>query len=259
MKIVIDANKFMTVLECAKVLKAEYIVIPRILIQKSPLYSILGVSYESIITSSYFSQLDNETYYTLWDYPELNYIVLESKDINNFIQMHKALCSDKQGNVYPIESIEVFTNDYMVNYTKVSIGYWLREATGKKNCPNIPLYPYEHLLSKANTLYFHRNRSIQILPEIDITNDERFMSIVMSKVREGASIWIPKIETVPSEYAMTLMGSLLNISKGDSIYCTIEEPIEYRGGNSFIVSFRIVKHKKKCILLYNMMMLKVGM
>lgn len=259
MIITIDANKIMTVLDCAKVLKAEYIIIPRILIQKSQLYAIMGVSYESIITSSYFTQLDNEYYYTLWDNPELNFIVLESKDINNFIQMHKTMCSDKQGNIYPMSPIEILTNDYIVNYNKVSIGYWLKEATGhKKIFPNIPLYPYEPLLSKANIMYFHRNNSKTILPEINITNDERFMNIVMSKVKEGASIWIPKIDTSPSEYAMTLMGALLNISKGDSIYCTIEEPLQYRGGNSFIVSFKVIKHKKKCVLIYNMMMLKVG-
>ena len=166
MIIQVDPVKLYTVLEAAKVLKSEYLVIPRNLFQDSAISSVVGVSYDSIITLSHFENLTEPYYYSLWDQPSLAYIALLSKDINALMQAHK--------NKYSVGIFEngkliseltnpllIHTHDYVVAGSPISIAYKLEEANAvaeEGDNPQIPLTQYEPLM--YNQIYSQLNQEL---------------------------------------------------------------------------------------------------
>lgn len=263
-----DPVKLYTVLEAAKVLKSEYIVIPRNLFQSSFESSIVGVSYDSIITLSHFENLTDTSYYSLWDESALSYIALLSKDINALMLAHKnkysspifengKLVADLSSNV-----ILIFTHDYVVAGKPVSIAYRLEEAsTDGVNNATIPLTHYEPLMYKTNYMLQAATNSTPVSPYIDVTSNESFLNIIQSKSAMGSVIWrpdIPELGDAAYDYVMSIPVTLFNVSKGDSVFFTILDRVPNRSGYNFIVQFKVIKPKKKCTLVYHLMMLKIG-
>ena len=254
-----DPVKLYTVLEAAKVLKSEYIVLPRNLFQDSAISSVVGVSYDSIITLAYFENLTEPYYYSLWDQPSLAYIALLSKDINALMQAHKSKYGDtvfENGKLVTelTRPLLIHTHDYIVAGQSVSIAYKLEEADtveGGADNPQIPLTHYEPLMYKANYMLQAAANSTSVSPYIDITSNESFLNIIQSKSAIGSVIWKPDIPELGD-------ATLLNVSKGDTVLFTILDRIPNRSGYNFIVEFKVTKPKKKCTLSYYLMMLKIG-
>lgn len=266
---------FISVLKAAKLLKSEYIVLPRTLTQTGPLTSIMGISYNAIVTSGYFETFKNDpSYYELWDDRSLSYISFMTKDINPFFNMHKAThsttLSDGTIQTKDIEELYIDVNEYIVGNVKVSIGYRLVEPVKDFGVdkdsnligPSIELFPYDDKINKIQEMLFSDINSISIIPPTDLTHQEDFMDIINSKAGVGATIWVPKMANLTREqskmYSMSLTGTLLYVSKGDSVYGEIKDRIPNRPGYNYMVKFTVSKPKKKCVLEYRMMMLKVG-
>ena len=253
----IRSDKLLTVLEKAKNLKTEYVLIPRNFWQYTYASSIVGISYGAIVVESRFYEFkDNENYYELWDDESLQWIAMQTKDINQFKQQHVA----KYGNAPFKEYLDVYANSYVVNDKQLSIGYGLHEMDDSpQGIPTIPLFPYDTMLRQIETMVFSSQNCALVVPHTDVLSNEDFVNIIHSKAGVGASIWIPKIGDLcdkATEYAMSLTGTLLNIAKGDKVTCSIKDRIMYRDAYSFLVEFNVFKKSKKCSLMYYMMMLK---
>lgn len=265
-----DPVKLYTVLEAAKVLKSEYVILPRNLFQDSAISSVVGVSYDSIITLAYFENLTEPYYYTLWDSPALAYIALLSKDINALMQAHKSKYSVgvfENGKLVSelTNPLLIYTHDYVVAGKSISIAYKLEEADtiegGSNNNPQIPLIQYEPLMYKTDYMLQAAANSTPVSPYIDITSNESFLNIIQSKSAMGSVIWkpeIPELGNAVYDYIMSIPVTLLNVSKGDTVLFTILDRVPNRSGYNFIVQFKVIKPKKKCTLRYYLMMLKIG-
>lgn len=236
------------VLEAAKNLKSEYLIIPRIITQYIPTESVLGISYDAIVICSFFEEFESFSHKALWEYQNIPYIALASKDINVFFQNHRAKTDEL------ISSCHFeYTSYNLEGANSLGIAFKLVEENGIE----MPLVnPYKYLGLINNMLYGVQNSSyVYELKELE--NDEQFRNIIDSKARDGGQIWIPNVPNKQNEYAMTLTGTMFNIAKGDNVSCVIRDNIDKRTGYHFIAQFTINKPKKKCVLVYYMMLLKV--
>ena len=253
--IIINGDIMVDVLEAAKILKSEYVIIPRVLMQSSDRSSILGISYNSIVTTSHFYSLEDPKYYNLWDgTSDVEYIVVATKDINPFLR--------------DVTGYKAFHENYDKNY--MSINYTLHN-NGMKNIGiahsltniylknAIPLFQYHDLLFKIDGMIFGKNNGSIVIPRTDLRSNQEFLDIIHSKAGVGAQIWIPEMANSEKlyQYAMSLTGTLLNVSKGDYIEYRIYDKIPNHSGYNFITEFIVNKPKKRCGLLYFMMFLKI--
>lgn len=260
-KTTVDPNLIWSVLEQAKLMKSEFVLVPNMLLQKSVLTSVAGISYDSIVTLGYFHDLNNPPFYNLWSDKDnaLSCIALEGKSINQFMQEHRAYYGETaEFRPFNIYSEKFFTGEYR------GIGLSINESKDDEAepCPRMPLFSHYAFLGKINSMLFAYENSSTVVQDIDLTNNEDFMFIANAKAGVGALMWVPEIGELKgkkaTEYTMSLTGTLLNISKGDTIKCTIKDRITGRSGYNFIVRFDVSKPKKRCVLSYYMMMLKVG-
>ena len=260
-KTTVDPNLIWKILENAKLMKSEFIIIPNMILQKSVLTSVVGISYDSIVTIGYFDDLNTPPFYNLWNSTDnaLSCIALEGKSINQFIQEHRAY----YGEVSPFRPFNIYSEKFFTGEYR-GIGISLNESQDDETepCPHITLFSHYAFLGKINSMLFAYENSSTVVQDIDLTNNEDFMYIANSKAGVGALMWVPEIGELKgkkaTEYTMSLTGTLLNISKGDRIKCTIKDRLVGRSGYNFIVRFDVQKPKKKCVLSYYMMMLKVG-
>lgn len=261
MNTIMEAQKLWSVLEHSKLMKAEFVTIPRVLIQKTPISSMIGLSYDAIVTIGYFEDLNQPPFYSLWDTYSLPWISFEGKSVNQFVQDHRA----KFGELTEFYPFEVISNKYFIGKERC-IGTVFREPNPEEpndeNCPKFQLFPSDPILGKANSMLFGYENSSFVVRNVDISNNEKFLEVANAKAGVGAMIWKPVIgdmdEKVATRYTMTLTGTLLNIAKSDKVYCSIKDKIVGKPGYNFIVRFDVVKPKKRCTLSYYMMMLKVA-
>ena len=255
--------KILDVFELSKLLKSEYIMIPRNIFQRTPNTSILGLSYDCIVTIANFNALHHEKYYSLWEETSLPWIAFEGKSVNQFSQDHKAVFTNQGIKDIPkIEHLKLYYNSYMVNNHLVSIGDALEDIIADQtNLPFVKLFSHDHILMKIESMLFAFQNSSFVVQNVDITEQEDFMNIINSKAGVGATMWVPEIGILSKQeahrYIMSLKGTLLNVSKGDKVICTIKDRLAGRTGYNFIVRFDVYKPKKACTLSYYMMMLKV--
>lgn len=257
----IDQNKIWTVLEHTKLLKSEFVYVPQMLLQQTPLTSIMGLSYDCIVTIAQFYDLKNPSYYELWSDTNnaLKGIVLEGKSVNQFIQDHR-VCFGETEEFHPFY---IYSDKYFTGEER-GIGCALVEPKNDEtiNGPTIKLFPHDPILGKINSMLFAYENSSYVVRDIDLSKNEEFLSIINSKAGVGATLWVPKIGEMnnvnAAEYSMSLTGTLLNVAKGDTVKCTIKDRITGRSGYNFIVRFDVIKPKKNCTLTYYMLMLKVG-
>lgn len=244
-------DEFIDVLEESKNLKSEYVVIPRTITQTTPYTSVLGVSYDAIITVSIFESFKSFWYTDIWEYESIPYIALATKDINVFFQNHKAITS---GSINPLE-FEYKTYNLGPN-NALGIASKVYETIQDKKVEMPLVNPSKYLGLITNMMYGVQN-STYVYELKELENDEQFRNIIDSKARDGGQIWIPNIPEKENEYAMTLTGTMFNIAKGDNVSCIIRDNIDKRTGYHFIAQFTIHKPKKKCILIYYLILLKV--
>lgn len=272
--IIVETNKLIPILDSVKHMKSEYVLIPRNLLQQSYESSILGVSYNAIVTVANYLEFKNPYYYELWRDPSLQYIAIASKDIKNFFLMHKDYRIRFYSSFAQPAELAIETNDYIVNGMRVSIGYNLTavdhsinqlnkvEASIRKEAlARIPLVPYDDLLYKINLMMFNEKNSIPIIPMSNVGTNKEFMDIMNAKAEVGSVIWIPVIgglsPLTAQQYAMSLPTTLMKINANDQVYCIIKDRIPDQNGSYFIVNFRLEKPKAKCVINLYMMMLKV--
>lgn len=272
--VIVEANKLLPILDSVKHMKSEYIIIPRNFLQQSYESSILGVSYNAIVTIGNFLAFKDPYYYELWRDPALKYIALASKDIKNFFQMHKEYRTRFYSSYAQPTELAIATNDYIVNNTRISIGFSLAavdhsinqlnqtEATVRNQAlARIPMFPYNEFLCKTNVMMFYDRNSLPIIPMCNVGSNKEFMNIMNAKAEVGSVIWIPVIgglsPLAAQQYAMSLPTTLMRINNDDQVYCMIKDRIPDQGGSCFIVNFRLEKPKAKCVINLYMMMLKV--
>ena len=245
-------DEFIDVLEEAKNLKSEYIIIPRNITQRIPSETVMGVSYDAIIMCSEFEEFKSFWHAELWKYDHIPYIALATKDINVFFQNHRAKA---EGSVGPCQFEYVSYN--LGNSSSLGIATKLIEPFEDNTNVEMPLVnPYKYLGLVNNMMYGVQN-STYVYELTELENDEQFRDIIDSKAKEGGRIWIPKIPDKQNEYAMTLSGTIFNVSKGDKVSCVIRDNINKKTGYHFIAQFTVWKPKKKCVLVYYLMLLKV--
>jgi hypothetical protein len=263
----ITDNRIMDVLEVAKNLKSEYTVIPRLLFQKTPSSSILGVSYDAIVSVINAQCLDDPKYYELWKDESLPYIRLESKNINQFNLEHKTIMKSLHRDYDPVKEARLLYNTYLVNGKPTSVGTRLDDRDVELESkgillPTMPLFNHTESLGKAESMLFAYQNSSFAVQSTEITDNQAFMDIANSKAGIGATMWVPEgVGNLTTEqahrYTMSLTGNLLNISKGDKVFITIKDRLAGRTGYNFIVRFDVYKIKKGMTISYYMMMLKV--
>lgn len=250
-------SRILDVLEVAKNLKSEYVLIPRLLFQKTPSSTILGMSYDAVVAILNAEAFKNEKYYELWKENSLPWISLEGKSINQFNLEHKSLFPNTS-----IDKLQIEYTTYVVNGSPLSIGTNMTEYKEEADStPSITLFSHDPILAKTESMLFAYQNSSFVVQNIDITNDEEFQRIANAKAGIGAELWVPKIGNLTDEeahrYTMSLTGTLLNISKADKVFITIKDRLAGRTGYNFIVRFDVMKPKKGISISYYMMMLKV--
>ena len=272
--VIVETNKLLPILDSVKHMKSEYIIIPRNLLQQSYESSILGVSYNAIVTVGDYLAFKNPYYYELWREPSLKYIALASKDIKNFFQMHKEYRSRFYSSYAQPTELAIDTNEYVVNNTRVSIGYSLSAVDHSINqlsqaeaairngaLARISLVPYNEFLCKVNVMMFNDHNSLPIIPMCNVGSNKDFMDIMNAKAEVGSVIWIPVIgglsPLTAQQYAMSLPTTLMRVNNDDQVYCMIKDRIPDQNGSCFMVNFRLEKPKSKCVINLFMMMLKV--
>jgi len=260
----IHPELFLKVLEAAKNLKTEYVLIPRMINQTQFKHTIAGISYDAIIVTSLFDEFRMADFVltSLWNEASLDWICLPTKEINQFIQTHAKLMGDSTKKITPIEELELRYTTYDIG-NKLSVAYQIREPIEGVPDSDLPTFhlisPFLYLPKFENMFYAIQDGAI-VWKDKQIDQDEEFKEIINSKAGDGASIWIPKITNteIDAQYAMTLTGTMLNVAKDDQVFCTIRENISGKTGYHFVVQFDVYKPKKKCKLTYYLMMLKVG-
>lgn len=263
-----NAKCLLTALEYAKTLKAEYVLIPRTVSQNSPYTSILGISYDAIVITSHFDAISKnpQNFVDLWEEPTISHIALATKNINQFMLMHKGMVTpalDASGKeiIPEVCGLEMSYTTYLIGNIPHSIAYEIREPIGERNeNPIIPLVVPQLLLVKIESMLYGLQNSVFVCNHTRVDQDEVFRKIIQSKARDGSAMWIPEIDSSKEkgiEYAMTLSGNMFNIAKDDEVYCTIKDNLAGKTGYNFIAQFDVKKVKKKCSICYNLMMLKV--
>lgn len=286
----VNFNNIRLVLEEAKNLKSDIIIIPQLLFQSDIESSILGVSANSIVTFATLSNLDIlRDNCPLWNDDSLKFISLSSKEISPFLKIiydYSESLTRTQLNISDSKiktpknkilenlprSAYIRYRKYIVNGEIQSVAYRLEVYDNHGNIlqnilgNNTSVASIINLLNyDVNLFNIKRYRNLWMtginVGTIDITNDIRFNTIMNSKTTDGAQIWIPDEEIYGSiyrPYILYLNKAFLNISKGDSVRLSIVDFVPEVPINYFLASFEITKPKKKCKLYVSFMAVKLN-
>ena len=286
----VNFNNIRLVLEEAKNLKSDILIIPQLLFQSDIESSILGVSANSIVTFATLSNLDIlRDNCPLWNDDSLKFISLSSKEISPFLKIiydYSESLTRTQLNISDSKiktpknkilenlprSAYIRYRKYIVNGEIQSVAYRLEVYDNHGNIlqnilgNNTSVASIINLLNyDVNLFNIKRYRNLWMtginVGTIDITNDIRFNTIMNSKTTDGAQIWIPDEEIYGSiyrPYILYLNKAFLNISKGDSVRLSIVDFVPEVPINYFLASFEITKPKKKCKLYVSFMAVKLN-
>lgn len=286
----VNFNDIRLVLEEAKNLKSDILIIPQLLFQCDINSSILGVSANSIVTFANLSNLDMfKDNHPLWNDDSLRFISLSSKEISPFLKIIYDYTENLTRTQLGINDPKVKTpknkilenlprnayiryRKYIVNGKIQSVAYRLEvydthgDILQKFLGNNTSVASIINLINyDVNLFNIERYRNLWMsginVGTIDITNDARFNTIMNSKTTDGAQIWIPDEEIYGSiyrPYILYLNKAFLNISKGDSVKISIVDFVPEVPINYFLVSFEITKLKKKCKLYVSFMAVKLN-
>ena len=286
----VNFNNIRLVLEEAKNLKSDILIIPQLLFQSDIESSILGVSANSIVTFATLSNLDIfRDNCPLWNDDSLKFISLSSKEISPFLKIiydYSESLTRTQLNISDPKiktpknkilenlprSAYIRYRKYIVNGEIQSVAYRLEVYDNHGNIlqnilgNNTSVASIINLLNyDVNLFNIKRYRNLWMtginVGTIDITNDIRFNTIMNSKTTDGAQIWIPDEEIYGSiyrPYILYLNKAFLNISKGDSVRLSIVDFVPEVPINYFLASFEITKPKKKCKLYVSFMAVKLN-
>ena len=286
----VNFNNIRLVLEEAKNLKSDILIIPQLLFQSDIQSSILGVSANSIVTFATLSNLDIlRDNCPLWNDDSLKFISLSSKEISPFLKIiydYSESLTRTQLNISDPKiktpknkilenlprSAYIRYRKYIVNGEIQSVAYRLEVYDNHGNIlqnilgNNTSVASIINLLNyDVNLFNIKRYRNLWMtginVGTIDITNDIRFNTIMNSKTTDGAQIWIPDEEIYGSiyrPYILYLNKAFLNISKGDSVRLSIVDFVPEVPINYFLASFEITKPKMKCKLYVSFMAVKLN-
>ena len=286
----VNFNNIRLVLEEAKNLKSDILIIPQLLFQSDIESSILGVSANSIVTFATLSNLDIlRDNCPLWNDNSLKFISLSSKEISPFLKIIYDYSESLTRTQLNISDPKVKTpknkilenlprsayiryRKYIVNGEIQSVAYRLEVYDNNGDIlqnllgNNTLVASIINLINyDVNLFNIKRYRNLWMtginVGTIDITNDIRFNTIMNSKTTDGAQIWIPDEEIYGSiyrPYILYLNKAFLNISKGDSVRLSIVDFVPEVPINYFLASFEITKPKKKCKLYVSFMAVKLN-
>ena len=286
----VNFNNIRLVLEEAKNLKSDIIIIPQLLFQSDIESSILGVSANSIVTFSTLSNLDIfRDNCPLWNDDSLKFISLSSKEISPFLKIiydyaesltrTQLNISDPKVKTPKNKILENLPRSAYIRYRKYIVNGEIQSVAYRLEVYDIYGDILQNLLGNntsvasiinlinydVNLFNIKRYRNLWMtginVGTIDITNDIRFNTIMNSKTTDGAQIWIPDEEIYGSiyrPYILYLNKAFLNISKGDSVRLSIVDFVPEVPINYFLASFEITKPKKKCKLYVSFMAVKLN-
>lgn len=286
----VNFNIIRLVLEEAKNLKSDVIIIPQLLFQSDIESSILGVSANSIVTFATLSNLDIlRDNCPLWNDDSLKFISLSSKEISPFLKIiydysesltrTQLNISDPKVKTPKNKILENLPRSAYIRYRKYIVNGEVQSVAYRLEVYDIHGDILQNLLGNntlvasiinlinydVNLFNIKRYRNLWItginVGTIDITNDIRFNTIMNSKTTDGAQIWIPDEEiygSIYKPYILYLNKAFLNISKGDSVRLSIVDFVPEVPINYFLSSFEITKPKKKCKLYVSFMAVKLN-
>lgn len=286
----VNFNIIRLVLEEAKNLKSDVIIIPQLLFQSDIESSILGVSANSIVTFATLSNLDIlRDNCPLWNDDSLKFISLSSKEISPFLKIiydysesltrTQLNISDPKVKTPKNKILENLPRSAYIRYRKYIVNGEVQSVAYRLEVYDIHGDILQNLLGNntlvasiinlinydVNLFNIKRYRNLWItginVGTIDITNDIRFNTIMNSKTTDGAQIWIPDEEiygSIYKPYILYLNKAFLNISKGDSVRLSIVDFVPEVPINYFLASFEITKTKKKCKLYVSFMAVKLN-
>lgn len=286
----VNFNNIRLVLEEAKNLKSDIIIIPQLLFQSDIESSILGVSANSIVTFATLSNLDIfRDNCPLWNDDSLKFISLSSKEISPFLKIiydyaesltrTQLNISDPKVKTPKNKILENLPRSAYIRYRKYIVNGEVQSVAYRLEVYDIHGDILQNLLGNntsvasiinlinydVNLFNIKRYRNLWMtginVGTIDITNDLRFNTIMNSKTTDGAQIWIPDEEIYGSiyrPYILYLNKAFLNISKGDSVRLSIVDFVPEVPINYFLASFEITKSKKKCKLYVSFMAVKLN-
>lgn len=286
----VNFNIIRLVLEEAKNLKSDIIIIPQLLFQSDIESSILGVSANSIVTFATLSNLDIlRDNCPLWNDDSLKFISLSSKEISPFLKIiydyaesltrTQLNISDPKIKTPKNKILENLPRSAYIRYRKYIVNGEVQSVAYRLEVYDIDGNILQNLLGNntsvasiinlinydVNLFNIKRYRNLWMtginVGTIDITNDIRFNTIMNSKTTDGAQIWIPDEEIYGSiyrPYILYLNKAFLNISKGDSVRLSIVDFVPEVPINYFLASFEITKPKKKCKLYVSFMAVKLN-
>lgn len=286
----VNFNNIRLVLEEAKNLKSDIIIIPQLLFQSDIESSILGVSANSIVTFATLSNLDIlRDNCPLWNDDSLKFISLFSKEISPFLKIiydyaesltrTQLSISDTKVKIPKNKILENLPRSAYIRYRKYIVNGEVQSVAYRLEVYDIHGVILQNLLGNntsvasiinlinydVNLFNIKRYRNLWMtginVGTIDITNDIRFNTIMNSKTTDGAQIWIPDEEIYGSiyrPYILYLNKAFLNISKGDSVRLSIVDFVPEVPINYFLASFEITKPKKKCKLYVSFMAVKLN-
>lgn len=286
----VNFNNIRSVLEEAKNLKSDIIIIPQLLFQSDIESSILGVSANSIVTFANLSNLDIfRNNCPLWNDDSLKFISLSSKEISPFLKIiydyaesltrTQLNISDPKVKTPKNKILENLPRSAYIRYRKYIVNGEIQSVAYRLEVYDINGDILQNLLGNntlvasiinlinydVNLFNIKRYRNLWMtginVGTIDITNDIRFNTIMNSKTTDGAQIWIPDEEIYGSiyrPYILYLNKAFLNISKGDSVRLSIVDFVPEVPINYFLASFEITKPKKKCKLYVSFMAVKLN-
>lgn len=286
----VNFNIIRLVLEEAKNLKSDIIIIPQLLFQSDIESSILGVSANSIVTFATLSNLDIlRDNCPLWNDDSLKFISLSSKEISPFLKIiydysesltrTQLNISDPKVKTPKNKILENLPRSAYIRYRKYIVNGEVQSVAYRLEVYDIHGDILQNLLGNntlvasiinlinydVNLFNIKRYRNLWMtginVGTIDITNDIRFNTIMNSKTTDGAQIWIPDEEiygSIYKPYILYLNKAFLNISKGDSVRLSIVDFVPEVPINYFLSSFEITKPKKKCKLYVSFMAVKLN-
>lgn len=286
----VNFNNIRLVLEEAKNLKSDIIIIPQLLFQSDIESSILGVSANSIVTFASLSNLDIlRDNCPLWNDDSLKFISLSSKEISPFLKIiydyaesltrTQLNINDPKVKTPKNKILENLPRSAYIRYRKYIVNGEVQSVAYRLEVYDINGDILQNLLGNntlvasiinlinydVNLFNIKRYRNLWMtginVGTIDITNDTRFNTIMNSKTTDGAQIWIPDEEiygSIYKPYILYLNKAFLNISKGDSVRLSIVDFVPEVPINYFLASFEITKPKKKCKLYVSFMAVKLN-
>lgn len=255
---IIKADLLDLVIDQAKMMNSEIIVIPRMLFQSSIDTSIVGLTYNARVDIGNFKKLEEYSTTPIWIEPSLSNIALYRKDIANFVQ---SLKGTKENELDKLEYPTLFNlvyEVYDINGVRICIGLRLEHPSSPDRY--IPLVNHIDIMRRINNLVYYTYLGRVVLNNIDITEEEDFTRIRSLKVTSGIQIWRPKIDNIQNildRYTMYLSANLIKNNKGDVVLFSIIDNFPCREYNRFITKFTIIKPKKKCTISSFMMLVNI--